>query len=212
MSPPRKVAVMTKVAASLALVGAPEMTPVRPLSHRPEGSSGPTTYRSIGPDTAGVNEMASPTTAGKGCDPLYDNAGGDGVGGAPPPQAESQDRPMIATPMRIGITTQFAWQPASTAPPPPQATMRKARPITDPIKRNMKIPSYRFADGICCHSKRLGLHEFCVKVGSCFREDSGKTSGMAEGAANHRVGHSSSARAEHQFQSCSAKAKCRIPR
>jgi hypothetical protein len=70
---------MAKVAASLALVGVPEMTPVTPLSIRPEGSSGLTTYLSIDPDTAGVNEMASPATAGKGCDPLYDNAGGSEI-------------------------------------------------------------------------------------------------------------------------------------
>src|SRR6202795_1405787 len=96
---------MTKIAALLALIGVPEMTPVTPLSTSPEGSSGLTTYRSIDPDTAGVNEMASPTTAGKGCDPLYDKLGVGRVGGAPAPQAESQDRPMITPPMRIGITT-----------------------------------------------------------------------------------------------------------
>jgi|ERR1022692_2712763 hypothetical protein len=103
---------MAKVAASLALVGVPEMTPVRPLSIRPEGSSGLTTYVSIDPDTAGVNAMASPTTAGKGCDPLYDNAGGDGVVESPPPQPASQDKPRSTPTRRIGITTQFARQPA----------------------------------------------------------------------------------------------------
>jgi len=80
------------------------------LSTRPEGSSGLTTYRSIDPHTAGVKAMGSPTTAGKGCDPLYENLGGERVGDAPP-QAESQDRPRMAAPMRIGITTQFARQP-----------------------------------------------------------------------------------------------------
>jgi hypothetical protein len=67
---------MAKVAASLARVGVPEMTPVEPLSDKPGGNPGLTAYRSIAPDTAGVNAMGSPTTAGKGCDPLYDNAGG----------------------------------------------------------------------------------------------------------------------------------------
>jgi hypothetical protein len=33
--------------------------------------------------------------------------------------------------------------------------------------------------GISCHSKRIGVHEVRVKVGSCFREDSGKTSVIA---------------------------------
>ena len=55
--------------------------------------------------------MASPTTAGKGCDPLYDNAGGGRVAGSRPPQAQSQDRPMNTPTRRIGITTQFALQP-----------------------------------------------------------------------------------------------------
>src|SRR5450631_2952984 len=102
---------MAKVVASLALVGVPEMTPVTPLSPRPEGSSGLTAYPSIDPDTAGVNAMDSPTTAGKGCEPLYENSGGGRVADAPPPQAESQDRPMMIPPMRIGITTQFTRQP-----------------------------------------------------------------------------------------------------
>ena len=100
-----------KIAGPLALVGVPEMTPVEPLSDKPGGNPGLTAYRSIGPDTLGVKAIASPTTAGKGCDSLYDNAGGDGGVESPPPQAESQDRPMITPPMRIGITTQFALQP-----------------------------------------------------------------------------------------------------
>jgi hypothetical protein len=37
--------------------------------------------------------------------------------------------------------------------------------------RNMSIPLWRFADGIRCHSKRFGVHELRVKVGSCFREE-----------------------------------------
>lgn len=102
---------MANVAGPLLLVGVPEMTPVEPLSNKPGGNPGLTAYRSIGPDTLGVKAMASPTTAGKGCEPLYENSGGGGVADAPPPQAESQDRPRIAPPMRIGITTQFARQP-----------------------------------------------------------------------------------------------------
>lgn len=100
-----------EIAGPLARVGVPEMTPVRPLSNSPEGNSGLTTYLSIDPDIDGVEAMASPTTAGKGCDPFYYNAGGEGGAGSPPPQAESQDRPRITPPMRIGITTQFARQP-----------------------------------------------------------------------------------------------------
>jgi hypothetical protein len=86
---------MAKVVAALALVAVPEMTPVEPSNEKPGGNPGLTAYRSIGPDTLGVNAMASPTTAGKGCDPLYDNAGGDGVveSPPPPPQPASQDRP-----------------------------------------------------------------------------------------------------------------------
>src|ERR1700726_4498984 len=99
---------MAKVAASLALVGVPEMTPVRPLSNRPEGSSGLTTYPSIGPDTAGVNAIASPTTAGKGCDPLYENSGGGRGAGVPPPQPESQNRPMITPSRRMGSSVRSA--------------------------------------------------------------------------------------------------------
>jgi hypothetical protein len=103
---------MVKIAALLALIGVPEMTPVEPLSDKPGGNPGLTTNPSIDPDTAGVNAMASPTTAGKGCDPLYDNAGGGGrVAGSRPPQAQSQDRPMNTPTRRIGITTQFARQP-----------------------------------------------------------------------------------------------------
>ena len=64
---------------------------------------------------------------------------------------------------------------AGSAPsPPPHAAMSKARPVTDPIKRNMMIPSQVFAMGISCHSKRFGVHELCVKVGSCFPEVFGK--------------------------------------
>ena len=97
-----------KVSGPLARVGVPEITPVKPLSDRPGGNAGSTKYPSTGVDTAGVNAMASPTTAGKGCDPLYDNAGEGRVAGSRPPQAQSQDRPMN-TPMRhVGITTQFA--------------------------------------------------------------------------------------------------------
>jgi hypothetical protein len=102
---------MVKIAAWLALVGVPEMTPVSPFSISPVGSGGLTTYLSIDPDTVGVKAMASPTTAGKGCDPLYDNAGCGGVAGSPPSHAQSQHRPMITPPMRIGITSQFARQP-----------------------------------------------------------------------------------------------------
>src|SRR5882757_7271256 len=102
---------MAKIAVSLALVGVPEMTPVRPLSISPGGRSGLTTYPSIDPVTAGVNAMGSPTTAGKGCEPLYENSDGARVADAPPLQAESQDRLMITSPMRIGITAQFALQP-----------------------------------------------------------------------------------------------------
>src|ERR1700682_5955334 len=79
------------------------MTPVRALSLGPGGSSGLTAYPSIGPDTAGVKAMASPTTAGKGCDPLYDSSGGGTVAGSPPPQAQSHDRPMNTPTRRIGI-------------------------------------------------------------------------------------------------------------
>src|ERR1700681_3790134 len=81
------------------------MTPVRLLSTRPEGSSGLTTYLSIDLDTDGVKAMASPTTAGKGCDPLYDNAGGDGVVESPPPQPASQDRPRSTPTARIVIVS-----------------------------------------------------------------------------------------------------------
>jgi hypothetical protein len=102
---------MVKVAAWLALVGVPEMTPVRPLSNRPEGSSGLTTYSSIDPNTAGVNAMASPTTAGKGCELLYENAGGGRVAGVQSLQAESQYRPMNTPTRRIGV--QFALQPTA---------------------------------------------------------------------------------------------------
>ena len=102
---------MVKIAASLARVGVPEMTPVKPLSDRPGGNAGWTTYPSTGVDTDGVNAMASPTTAGKGCDPLYDNAGCGAGAGSRPPQAPSQDRPMNTPTRRIGITTQFARQP-----------------------------------------------------------------------------------------------------
>jgi len=55
--------------------------------------------------------MASPTTAGKGCDPLYENTGCGRVAGSVPPQAESQYMPMNTPTWPIGITTQFAWQP-----------------------------------------------------------------------------------------------------
>ena len=58
-----------------------------------------------------IKAMASPTTAGKGCEPLYENSGGGRVGGAPPPQAESQDKLINTRTKRIGITTQFALQP-----------------------------------------------------------------------------------------------------
>ena len=102
---------MVKIAASLALSGVPEMTPVESLSDKPGGNAGLTAYRSIGSDTLGVNAMASPTTAGKGCDPLYENAGGARVPGSWPPQAQSQDSPMNTPTRRIGITTQFARQP-----------------------------------------------------------------------------------------------------
>ena len=101
---------MAKIAALLAFIGVPEMTPVEPLSDKPGGNAGLTVYRPNGPDTRGVNAMASPTTAGNGCDPLYENSGGEKVADAPPPQAESQDRPMTPT-RRIGIMTQFARQP-----------------------------------------------------------------------------------------------------
>src|SRR5450631_3786991 len=102
---------MAKIADPLALIGVPEMTPVKPSSDRPGGNAGFTTYPSIDVDTAGVSAMASPTTAGKGCDPLYDNAGGGRVAGSRPPHAQSQDRPINTPTRRIGITTQFARQP-----------------------------------------------------------------------------------------------------
>ena|SRR5215471_10217076 len=86
------LAVTTKTAGPLGRVGVPEMTPVEPLSVRPAGSSGLTAYLSIGPDTAGANAMASPTTAGKGCEPLYENPGCECVTGSPPSQAASQHR------------------------------------------------------------------------------------------------------------------------
>jgi hypothetical protein len=89
------------------------MTPVEPLSVRPAGSSGLTAYLSIGPDTAGVNAMASPTTAGKGCEPLYEKPGCGCVIGPPPSQAASQHRPMSTSPRRIMATTQLARQPNS---------------------------------------------------------------------------------------------------
>ena len=101
---------MAKIAALMALIGVPEMTPVEPLSDKPGGNAGLTAYRPDGPDTLGVNAMASPTTARKGCEPLYENSGGRKVADAPPPQAESQDRPCTPT-KRIGIMTQFARQP-----------------------------------------------------------------------------------------------------
>ena len=61
---------MAKVAALLAFVGVPEMTPVEPSSDKPGGNAGLTAYRPNGPDTLGVNAIASPITAGKGIDPL----------------------------------------------------------------------------------------------------------------------------------------------
>ena len=63
--------------------------------------------------------------------------------------------------------------PPPTAPPHP--TMRNSKLVTDPLVRNMMIPLWRFADGISCRSKRFGVHELRVKVGSCFREDCAKT-------------------------------------
>lgn len=53
-----------------------------------EGSSGLTAYPSIDLDTAGVNTMASPTTAGKVCEPLCENSGGGRVTDSPPPHGE----------------------------------------------------------------------------------------------------------------------------
>ena len=87
---------------SAALVGLPEMTPVEGFNVRPGGNGGLTAYRSIGPDTAGINSIASPTTAGKGSDPLYENAGSDGVVKSPP-QPASHDRPRSTPTTRMGI-------------------------------------------------------------------------------------------------------------
>src|SRR6185436_5732183 len=94
---------MAKIADALLCVGLPEMTPVEPLSDKPGGNSGLTAYRSIDPDTAGVNAIASPTTAGKGRDPLYEKAGGDGVDESPPPQPASHDRPSSTPTTRIAV-------------------------------------------------------------------------------------------------------------
>src|SRR5438105_12169909 len=57
--------------------------------------------------------------------------------------------------------------------------------------------------GASCRATRFGVHELCVKVGSCFREDSGKTSAIvAGGAANHRRTDSKQAHCRQRFTTC----------
>jgi len=46
------------------------MIPLSSSIDRPDGKEGVTVYRPTVPDTAGVKTIASPTTAGKGIDPL----------------------------------------------------------------------------------------------------------------------------------------------
>jgi hypothetical protein len=62
---------------------------------------------------------------------------------APPPLCNT--RPEPESPMTVPPKVYVAG--GGPPPPPPQATKRKARPITDPIKRNMMIPPQVFADG-----------------------------------------------------------------
>jgi hypothetical protein len=57
--------------------------------------------------------------------------------------------------------------------------------------------------GVICRPKQLGVHEAWVKKGSCFREDSGRTSGIVvEGAASHRRTDSNLAHCPHRFTTC----------
>jgi hypothetical protein len=60
---------------------------------RPEASSGQPAYPSIDLDTAGVSAMATPTTAGKGCEPLYEDSGGGRIIDSPPPRGQPVQTP-----------------------------------------------------------------------------------------------------------------------
>src|SRR5450631_1238290 len=57
--------------------------------------------------------------------------------------------------------------------------------------------------GVICPPEHLGVHEAWVKKGSCFLEDSGRTSViMAQGAANHRRTDSNLAHCPQRVTTC----------
>ena len=59
-------------------------------------------------------------------------------------------------------------------PLPPHATMSKARPVTDPMRRNMMIPLLWLPLRTIYHTKRFGVREHCVKVGEVSRKIHGR--------------------------------------
>jgi len=69
----------------IALFGGPAADSSCP---RPAGSSGQPACPSIDLETAVGNAMTSSTTAGRGCEALYQNSGGGRVTDSPPPRGE----------------------------------------------------------------------------------------------------------------------------
>src|ERR1700730_3594914 len=80
------------------------MTPLSSSIDRPDGKEGLTLYWSTVPDTAGVSTIASPTTAGKGIDPLEDNFGVANEACPPSPHAAMSKTKAATDPQERNMT------------------------------------------------------------------------------------------------------------